>query len=324
MTERRITLIDVENGMFDLSLHTILTPPCFTFFWGIIQTCNRFKPRFKNPFTLTVSQAFAAGGGSSRQAVWTKQQQLNKVRIEGRWLIKITPGSKSRYVPATYNINYKLLIPQDVMIPEFNANESKIIDTPIDTGVDTGVDTVATILRSDQRRGEKIPPTPLNDVSTGKEGTRETEAGGGLDSPEEEEELRMIQKAKRIQDLILRKWRMQIPKAPDIGDCKKALREFGWDHKLLEEAITQAPMTLTHPEPSSALSLVCVGARRIQSEGNGPVTPALLAEREREIDGLKADLKQARKNPDDNAAFISQHEHILELKESALERLKTE
>ncbi len=45
---------------------------------------------------------------------------------------------------------------------------------------------------------------------------------------------------------------------------------------------------------------------------------------DRGIDGLKVDLEEARKNPDDNAAFISQHEHILELKEVALERLRAE
>jgi hypothetical protein len=278
MTERRITLIDVENGMFDLSLHTILTPPCFTFFWGIIQTCNRFKPRFKNPFTLTLAQATAAGGGISRQAIWDKQQRLNKVMVDGRSLITITAGSRKDNKAAKYNINYKLIVPEKPVVIESTEIPSNIIDELRTICGRSGqepsiiIDDLLTFLRSDQIRGDQIPPTPQN-VSTKQVSSETEEAGGGLDSSEEEEELRMIQ---------------------------------------------------THPAPSSALSLVCVRARKIQGEGNGPVTRALVAEREREIGGLKADLEEARKNPDDNAAFISQHEHILELKVSALERLKTE
>ncbi len=194
MTERRFTLIDVMNGMFDLSLHTILTPPCFTFFWGIIQMCNRFKPRFKNPFTLTLAQATAAGGGISRQAIWDKQQRLNKVTVDGRSLITITAGSRKDNKAAKYNINYKLIVPEKPVVIESTEIPSIIIDELRTICGRSGqepskiIDDLLTFLRSDQIRGDQIPPTPLNDATT-EEGTRETEeAGGGWSPPEDSEE----------------------------------------------------------------------------------------------------------------------------------------
>ena len=148
------TLIDVENGMFDLSLHTILTPPCFTFFWGIIQTCNRFKPRFKNPFTLTIAQAQAAGGGVSRQAIWDKQQRLNKVKIDGRSLIHITAGSRKDNKAAKYQINYNLIVGESVANREFTEQPSNIIDEQR-TNHGRTTDDPLTILRSEEKRKDK-------------------------------------------------------------------------------------------------------------------------------------------------------------------------
>ncbi len=110
MTERPYSLIDVQLGMFRIDLNLLLTPPLFTFFWGLVMTANKLTPRFKNPFDLTVIQGQAAGGGNSRQALWQRQQNLKKVRIDKQWLVKIKCGNKQKNVPATYEINYICLI----------------------------------------------------------------------------------------------------------------------------------------------------------------------------------------------------------------------
>lgn len=220
------TLIDVENGMFDLSLHTVLTSPCFAFFWGIIQTCNRFKPRFKNPFTLTVAQAMAAGGGVSRQAVWDKQQRLAKVRIGGEWLVKITPGSRKDNTAAKYKINYKLIVGETVENRPSTEQPSNIIDEQRTNNGRT-TDVPLTILRSDQKRGEEDHHTTSNIVTTS-EGpkTEKLDGGDGIFSTSEktEEEL------KRISDeLRFRQVRDPI--------CKQLAKEY--DTRYLERQMLQ-------------------------------------------------------------------------------------
>lgn len=164
----------------------------------------------------------------------------------------------------------------------------------------------------------KGPPTPKTTEVT-KQESSETEAGAGDSDSKEDQSIR--QKAVNLQDLILRKWRSQISKAPDFGACKTALREFGWDHKLFNEAVNQAPATLTNPNPVSALNLVSSIARRMQNEGNGGVSREMIEERKLEIEELKADLVEARKKPEENEAWISQNGYLLEQKEEALEGL---
>jgi len=120
MSDRQLSLTDVQNGMFKQSVQMKLGGSLFQFLWGLIMTANNLKPRFKNPFDLTVGQAIGIGGGNSRQAVWTKQQKLKKIRIEGQWLVKIKNGNKQKNIPATYEINYNLIVPPNLVVPEFD------------------------------------------------------------------------------------------------------------------------------------------------------------------------------------------------------------
>jgi hypothetical protein len=243
---RSFTLIDVENGMYDLSLHTILTPPCFTFFWGIIQTCNRFKPRFKNPFTLTVAQAQAAGGGESRQAIWDKQQRLNKVTVDGRSLIHITPGSRKDNKAAKYNINYKLIVPEKPVIIESTEIPSIIIDELL-TNSGRSLDDLLTFLRSDQKREEKTT----------------TEAV--VDFPEKESETeRRLKLVSGIKNAICEAFPGQFKGKPTDLAIRKALDEFRGDAKPILAAcktVMEKEKVLSNASPANALKYVMVIAK---------------------------------------------------------------
>lgn len=159
LVRENLTLIDVMNAVYAHSLHTRMANGDFTFFFGLIMKANSLTPRFKNPFDLTVAQAIDAGGGENRQAVNRKQKSLNGVKLEGKPIIVITPGSKSRYVLAKYDIRYKVLCPSMLDIIEEKGQLSRLCDTLADTVADrlcdTVVDRLASILRSDQKRSEK-------------------------------------------------------------------------------------------------------------------------------------------------------------------------
>ncbi len=77
----------------------------------------------------------------------------------------------------------------------------------------------------------------------------------------------------------------------------------------MEQAVNEASITLAHPNPVSALNCVTGTARRIQNEGNGRVSKEMIEERKREIEELKADLKEARKKPVENADWISEYKN---------------
>ncbi len=190
MSERELSLIDVMNGMYRLSLQTKLSPPCFRFFWGLIMLGNTLTPRFKNPFDVAVEQAVGLGGGISRQSINAKQRMMRKVRINGEWLVKIKPGKRSKKTPALYEINYDLLVPQSLSMPTFEAYPSKKLDEPVDEPVDDHL----SLLRSDQKR-EEDPHTISNKVTTGMEGDENSENGGGVilsEGKKTEEELQQL------------------------------------------------------------------------------------------------------------------------------------
>ena len=90
MPDQKITLTDIMLGIKKLSLINKLHYSHFAFFWGIIMEANEHG--FKNPIELTTRQAIAAGGGTSRQAVWKKRNALQKYQINGEWLLAVTPG----------------------------------------------------------------------------------------------------------------------------------------------------------------------------------------------------------------------------------------
>jgi hypothetical protein len=204
-------------------------------------TANSLQPRFKNPFDLTVNQAIGIGGGNSRQAVWVKQQKLKKVKIEGKWLVHIHSGNKQKNVPARYEINYNLLIPENLAAPEFTTHQSKKPDTYVDRNVDTSATDPLTILRSRSEENKKnnnicninklsiedLPETKNDDSFSASQG----EASGTLN------DVQILQAA------LLDKWRPQLMDAlPPYPACQSALQSFPID--VLKDAIERAPAIL--------------------------------------------------------------------------------
>lgn len=312
----RPTLTGVMLGIDKHGLVDRLTEQCFTFLIGLILEANRL--RFKNPFDLTLNQTMAAGGGDSRQTVSRRRRQLSKYKIDGKPIMTYTAGNKSRNTTATYTIDYDLLCSYNGVWQGQTDTPSQMWDRSA-TEVRREADSSATILRSDQKRGDQDPPTPPNIVTTHLSSENE-EVGVGSDSLDEDDTK--TKKALRVQELIFQKWGTQIKKKPDYGACKKALREFDWDYTLLLHCITKGPQTLNSPRPESALALVVTMARGIQNAGNGKATPAMIEERKREILQLETDLEEARKKPEENEGYISQHEHLLGLKMASLESLR--
>lgn len=335
VNNRPFTLIDVENGMFNLSLHTILTPPCFSFFWGLVQTANRLKPRFKNPFNLTVAQAIAAGGGNSRQSIHQKQSQLNKIRVDGGRLIKIRAGSRSKYVCASYKINYKLLIPQNVMIPEFKADLSKILDTPLDTVLthpltQSGHSHDLPKIREEKRR-EESPSSVSNIVSKVMQEIGHSSEGGGNSSSEKERARTDGKEVEELQDIIMAAFHPQITAAPPYPACNSAIHEHGFG--ILKAAVNEvAGNALNDPTPRSALNYVIGCAKRIKS-GNVDY-----AQRNRiimELEDLKADILKAEAETDltkfegvfvptaTGEVAVNTQEEFLEAKHGEMNRFKS-
>lgn len=277
--------------------------------------------------------------------IWRKLIGWNQFEdeISISQLVKETSGSRSSVIRLLDSLEEKRWIIVTRQISDTNRNFTSKIAIPACPGIkmklgwyqnDTrgsvksipggGVKSIHTTDSSLTDNLQTTPPTPQNDVREQESAENENGAGGGLDSQEGEEEPRMVQKAMNFQGQVWRKWREQLEEEPDLGSCKEALREFDWDHKLLESAVDQSPQTLTHPDPVSAVNLVLSVTRRLRRGEDGGINPAILDDRRREIAKLKSDLAEARKKPEENAVWISQKTFILEEKQTALESLKGE
>lgn len=167
--------------------------------------------------------------------------------------------------------------------------------------------------------GDKTPLAPQNLVTTS-EGQEDENREGGV-APLDEDEKRTVTKVKHIQGLILRKWSKQLKEAPGIGPVKDALREFGGDYKPLAMAITKAASNLNTPTPKAALNLVLTIARN-EGGGKGGVTQDQLADREREIKDLEAEVEKAMEYPVENENFISQRQDAIRRKKESLAQLQ--
>lgn len=152
----RITLTDVMRGIHKHDLINRLTPGCFTFLVGLILAANEIG--FKNPIGMSTKQATSAGGGDSRQTVYTRRKALSKIRLDGKPLITCVPGNHARNTVATYTIDYNLLCcyngtwstSTDVMLKN---NDSGITQALLKR--DRSDYSGATILRSEERREEQ-------------------------------------------------------------------------------------------------------------------------------------------------------------------------
>ena len=135
---------------------------------------NRLKPRFKNPFDLTVDQAMGIGGGRTRQSVNQKQHTLNDVRIDRKALIYIKPGNKLHNTAAKYKINYKMILAASPAYSESPDRPSREIDNPLTIplrSIEDSVDDNTPILRSDQKRSDKISSSGSNVITGSKDVT---------------------------------------------------------------------------------------------------------------------------------------------------------
>lgn len=207
MNNQPFTLIDVQVGMERLSLHTSMAPSSFTFFWGLVMASNKMKPRFKNPFNITVAQAIGAGGGECRQTVNKRQKQLNSVRIDGEPLITITPGSRKDNTAAIYQINYDLIVPMDHVLLETEERTSP--------GSSPNGDDHGSFLRSDQRRVRSPQPPQIGlSIVNGPEKVEKVKSGGGDEAPLSQEISReLIERYSKVYKkgemvMLLEKFRM--------------------------------------------------------------------------------------------------------------------
>lgn len=158
---------------------------------------------------------------------------------------------------------------------------SKIHTTPgTESTLGGSVESRHTIDSSSKDNLKTIPPTPQIDVTTSME-PETKEAGGDSDS---KDDLRMIQKATKIQELITMKWGKQLSTPPDIEACKNLLRQFNWDHKILVCAITEGPEVLDYP--NSVMKLVGKIAERIEIK-NGGIVIESLTEEQKMVESLK-------------------------------------
>lgn len=298
MDERRLSLTDVMLGIERLSLHNILTPANFRFFWGLIMIGNRLNPRFKNPFDVTVNQAIGAGGGESRQGVNRRQHALKKIRIDGQWLIKIKAGSKVNNRAALYEINYGLIVPLNLAAPVFERQPSQKqdgYDDGHDDGYDDGLDDAnRSILRSEERRREKTSSyTNYNVVSKQEQETCQTSGGGDVDSDSDKEKARARSKeVEELQDLIIETFHPQITAKPPYAACRSAIDKHGFD--MMKEAAAQvAGRTLKSPTPSGALNYVVGTARN-----NNGIDYAQRNKIAMALQDLKADLSAGEAETD--------------------------
>jgi hypothetical protein len=197
---RQLSLTDVMLGMHRLSLQHVLSPANFRFFWGLIMLANTLKPRFKNPFNVTVNQAIGAGGGETRQAIHKRQVSLRKVKIDGQKLIKIVPGSNVKSRPALYEINYGLIVPPNLVVPVFgrkaSTNGDAMGDAMGDAVGDAVGDAMGTILRSEEKREDPYH-TIVNKVTTGKGADKNSGNDGGGFLLTEEKPEEDFEKARR-------------------------------------------------------------------------------------------------------------------------------
>ena len=323
MADGRITLIDVMRGVRKHGLIDRMSEECFTFLIGIILEANELG--FKNPIGLTVSQALPVGGGHNRQTLNGRRKSLAKVKIDGKQLVKIKAGNKGQNSVATYEIDYNLLCSQNGAWQGLETPPSNKLDNSpsIHTTSQPHVNTQPAYhpkIRSEEKR-EENPPNPPNDVTTSDEPENEKEEGGVAPLDQDEDLDRTVQKVKYIQELILRKWKHQLKKAPDIGAVKDALREFNGDHKGIVMAITKATRDLHTATPTAALNLVLKIARN-EGGDNGGISQEQISEREREIQGYEAGLATATQAGDE--AAISQLSYLIEQKKESLIRLQQE
>ena len=181
------TLTDVMVGLHKHDLINILTDEEWTFLTGLILYAN--ERGFKNPIDLAVKQATHAGGGNSRQSVNRRRNSLAKVKINGKPLLTVIAGKPGQKLVATYEIDYNLICSYNGVWYTDNESPSQKSDGKRTQGgrrADGGRDLPK--IRSDQRRGEKIPPTPLNEVTTGNEAPDSENGGDGIFATEEKSE----------------------------------------------------------------------------------------------------------------------------------------
>lgn len=103
----KYTLTDIIRGIRKHGLVSRLSEEAYTFLVGLISVADDLD--FKNPFTLTATQAMSSGGGNSRQAVNRRRKTLSEYKIDGKPILIFSPGNHSKNNAASYFIDYDLL-----------------------------------------------------------------------------------------------------------------------------------------------------------------------------------------------------------------------
>lgn len=240
---KKLTLTNIMNGIFNLSLHTQLTPAEFRFFWSLIMVANRLSPRFANPFNLTVAQAIDAGCGNSRQAVWQTQQRLSKISINGEHLVYILPGSRRHNHPANYCINYALLLKaKKRSSTEFDDHQRSSTEFD-DHGKDRQQN--LTILR-DLRGGGGGPCGPSGHRS--KQESCHSRDALDFTTIISQVDIAMVREAFRY------KWGDIVPALPSDEECRQAIALAQYDVNGLCRSIGSITSVLRTPTTQAALN----------------------------------------------------------------------
>ncbi len=166
MNERPFTLIDVMRGVKKHKLADKLSDGVYKFLVELILEANELG--FKNPIDLTVHQALAIGGGSSRQSLYNRRSALKKIMLDGKHLVKVKAGNYGQRSLAAYEIDYELLCSYNDVWQGFKRPPSNEFDEALTEplrSVDGERYDPLPILRSDQSREEDLdqPNEPKNE-----------------------------------------------------------------------------------------------------------------------------------------------------------------
>jgi len=154
------TDITLTNVMVAIKRHKVsglLSDGAYKLFIELVLEAN--GRQFNEPVKLTVAQALPLGGGNSRQTLYNRRNELKKLLIDGKHLVKITAGNYSVRSLATYEIDFFLLCSVNGMNTRSKANPSNELDAPLTEALRT-LDAGLPTQREEKRRKDPKPDPP--------------------------------------------------------------------------------------------------------------------------------------------------------------------
>lgn len=233
-----VTLTNVMRGVKKHKLADKLGDGVYKFLIELILEANELE--FKNPIDLTVKQALAIGGGENRQTLYNRRKSLRKIMLDGKHLVKVTVGNYGSRSLAAYEIDYKLLMAQNGAwqgIEQPTSNEIDVSATDLRRSLDVTRYDPLPILRSDQKREDKITTT---------------EAVAVLPSADEQNTETKSDRL-RVMGAIQRRYSGQIGyNLPSEGKVRDLLELYAVD--TIEEAIERLPLVLKPKDPKERIT----------------------------------------------------------------------